>query len=147
MDTLFHFFSDITLSDIGSIASIIGLIFTILVLIDVRRLKSYYLFTARMPELARKLREHTLNIAEYLSDFEKSIQDISVELARLEVVLNSLSRKLDRTSSETVVQLLKYLKNYDVERAGKTGLRKIHVYVNKILDEIEDLQEDLKWKR
>jgi hypothetical protein len=79
-----------TFSDVGSMASIISLIFTVLVLIDVRRLRSYYLFTGRVPVLTQKLDQHQLKIEEYLNDFDKSISLIWLELAKVEVVLKSL---------------------------------------------------------
>ena len=105
------------------------------------------MFTGRVPDLTRKLDQHQEKLEEYLNDFDKSIPLISLELAKVEVVLKSLSKKLDRQSRKSVVQLLKNIRDYNPRMKNRNRLWQIYIDLNKIIDELADLQEDLKWER
>lgn len=105
------------------------------------------MFTGRVPDLTRKLKQHALNIDTYLRNFEDSVTLILLELTQIEVVLNSLKRKLDRQSRKSVVQLLEDIRVYNIRIKGQNGLYQIFFDLNKIIGELEELQEDLKWER
>ena len=97
--------------------------------------------------MAEKLRTYSSNIAELRNDFDNSTEDISLELARVDVVLKSLSRKLDRDSVHSVLHLRDKIRNYKPKKDGKEGLRDIYVEIYRVLEELDEQQKDSKWER
>ena len=133
------------LSILGNIASIVGLALTILVFLNTKKIKEYYLLRARVPELIDKLTECSSKLAEQHREFEESRDLISVELGRAEVVLKSLEAKLKGRGRDSVRSLIKSVKNYDVKTQERDSLWAVYVGMTKVIDELRDLQEDLKW--
>ena len=66
--TVSKWLEQLTLSDIGSIASLVGLALTIWVAMAVRRIKARFMITARVPDLAKSLRQHATKLSGFLSD-------------------------------------------------------------------------------
>lgn len=58
-ELLFKALRSETFAIAGTISSIISLILTFYVFLDVRQIRNYYLFSARVPELIKKLHLHT----------------------------------------------------------------------------------------
>jgi predicted PurR-regulated permease PerM len=104
----------------GSMASIISLILTFYVFLDVRRIKSYYLFAGRVPELIKQLQQHAQAIFNYLDKEDRSFLEVEQELTNAEVVLESLKDKLDGELKKSVEQLLQSLKSYDRKRQKRS---------------------------
>ena len=75
-------FEWLTLSNIGNVASILGIGLSLYVIYNVREIRKSYLFTARAPALLKSLRTHSSNIKDLLKEFETSIEEIETELAR-----------------------------------------------------------------
>lgn len=147
MDFLLDFIRNMTLSDIGSIISIISFIFTVIMFFDIKSIKKYYFFAARVPEVTNKLKISLQKLATYQDDFDHSIQHISLELAKVEVVLNSLKNKLDRPHRKSVLELLDTIQSYKPKQHGKDAFLKIYVKIHKVLEEVDELQRDSKWER
>jgi hypothetical protein len=59
-------FEWLTLSNIGSVASILGIGLSLYVIYNVREIRKSYLFTARAPALLKSLRAHSSNIKDLL---------------------------------------------------------------------------------
>ncbi len=111
-----------------------------------RKIRSYYTFAARAPQLVEKLERHSSNIANYLNDFDAFLPQIQKELAGAEVALNSLKGKLSRQSRQSVILVLKKIRAYEKSK-NRDGLYDIYVGMLKIEQEIKEIQEDLKWGR
>src|SRR2546430_1945606 len=95
-----------SLATLGSVASLLSLILTAYVLIELRRIRSLYLFKARVPDLIGRLSQHSSNLSNYLSDFDNSLPDIVKELAVSEAVMTSLTKKLGGDPLKSVKALL-----------------------------------------
>lgn len=147
MDLFSELARHLTLSNVASVITIIGFVFTVIMFFDIKSIKRYYFLAARLPEVAHKLEEHAEKIYQYSNDFDKSIKDVSLELGRLEVVLNSLRNKLDRRSRGTVVQLLEKIRLYKPKKDREKALFDIYIDISKILEELDELQKDAKWER
>lgn len=136
-------------SDVGSIASISAFFLTLLILLNIRRIKTFYIFKIRAPELCKKLKLIVSNIYTFLNDYESSSISIDVEVAKCEVVLKSLKRKLSGSTKKSVKYAISKLNDYQNKHGKKTedNLRGIYVDALKILEEIITIQEDFKWER
>lgn len=136
-----------TLTDIGSAASILGFLLTIIIFLTLRSIRRFYVFTARMPELLKKLINHASKIAEYQKEFSNSQQEIELELAKTEVVLNSLKKKVSRQTKSAVNSMLKTVNTYNNSSNDSDSLWAVYVEIQKLITEIHELQSDLKWER
>jgi len=137
----------ITLSDLGNAASILGLLLTILILLSLRSIKRFYIFTARVPELLEKLIKHAGNIASYQKDFSGSNREIDLELAGAEIVLKSLKSKVGSHTKSSVRRVIKCVDNYNRTNQDQEKLWGVYVEFQKLITELQELQSDSKWER
>ena len=144
---MIDFLHKVTFSDIGNAASILGLLLTVLVFIGLRSIKRSYIFTARVPELLKKLVAHASSIAAYQKDFSNSQQEIQLELAGTEIVLKSLRRKVSRSTRGSVRRVLKVVKDSNGPNQSHDNVWTIYVEMQKLIIEVQELQSDLKWGR
>ena len=132
----------------GSIASIVSLLLTIIIFIAIRKIKSYYIFTGRVPELVKSLNKIASEINNCLNDFKGAIHKISMELANAEVTLKTLRNKINnRSLKKSISKLIKQIKGYKTINDGEKKLRDIYIKLRKIIREIKELQKDQKWER
>ena len=97
----------INLSNLGSIASILGFVITVSVFFKIRQLYARFLFIARIPEHIEQLRHHRSNLRAQLQNFDVSLDEIRMELAECEANLKSLKRKLQGETRKSV--LVRYM--------------------------------------
>jgi len=134
--------------NVGDLASIASLLLTIFVFFNVRKIRAYYSFTARIPGLIDRLREHTSGLENYLRDFGNSLQSIDVELAKSEATLEALQKRVDRPTRTLIKGILEEVSKYrQTRRKSIDQLRKIYVEMSKITYKVRDLQEERKWER
>ena len=141
-------FEWLTLSNIGSVASILGIGLSLYVIYNVREIRKSYLFTARAPALLKSLRNHSSNVNDLLKDFETSVEEIEAELARCLPILESLKRKVDRherKSISEVVQLISANKTLSV--GSKNTVRDIYKELLKVEEAMRNLHKDKQWER
>jgi hypothetical protein len=139
--------SSLTLSDAGSLASLIGLLVTFWVAMSVRRIKSFYIVTARVPELARRLKQHSSALATYLNDFEAFKDKIREELVVTEVTVNSLRRKVSGQTKRTVKVLWKEMRRANGLGVDSSSARALYLRIIHVNEQLKDLQSGLKWER
>lgn len=135
------------LSDIGSYASIAGLLVTLWILSDLGRIKSRYLFSARVPELARKLRTHSSNLSAMLNDPAANSSQIAEELAAAEVTVTSLSAKVSGVVKKSATSLAKTIRTTQRTGSDVALLRDTYLAMIKLQEELKNLELDLKWER
>jgi hypothetical protein len=138
----------LTLSNIGSVASIFGIGLSLYVVYNVREIRKSYLFTARAPALLKSLRTHSSNIKDLLKEFETSIEEIEAELARCSPVLESLRTKVsrqERKSISGVVQLISA--NKSLSAGSKDAVWDIYKELLKVEEAMINLQKDKQWER
>ena len=110
LDSLSAQVTKITFSDIGNAASLLSLAITIYLFYAVRRIKSFYVFKARVPELTEQLGTHGSKLALLHGDFKDSRELILLELGRTEVKLKSLRRKkIGRPTKKSVNEVLRLI--------------------------------------
>ena len=132
----------------GSIASIISLILTIFIFFGIRKIKRFYIFTGRVPEVVKGLDEIASNISKHLNDYNDFLPQIRLELAKAEVALKTLRKKVGkREHKKPINSLIKTIKNYKPNPEGEEELRQIHIDLYKIVAEVQELRKDQKWER
>lgn len=142
-----EFIQNASLSDAGDVASIIGLLLTFFIYFNLRSIKRFYVFRARVPELLERLIDQSSKIASYQQDFSNSLQGIDVEVAQVEITLKSLKQKLNGSVRASVVRVLKQLERYENQTKTSDNLWHLYIDLQKLIAEVHELQSDLKWER
>jgi predicted PurR-regulated permease PerM len=101
-------------TSVANVLSVIGFVLTLYVSFAIRNIRKYYIFTARVPELVRRLKEHNSKISELLNDYENSMQAIDIEIASMQVILNSLKSKISGNGKKSTRELISQTKSYNL---------------------------------
>lgn len=151
-------------SAIGTTASLLSLLLTGFVLWNLRRIKKHYIFTARSPDLIERLRKHASQISTYLNDPEGFESETSVELARMEATLLSLQRVMARPHKWPIRDLLETVRSNELsstrrrnsyykyllkirEKNKDSTLRIVYLETVKLVEQLDDIQEEQRWDR
>src|SRR6266446_172939 len=137
--------SKLTFSDVGSVASLLSLAITIYLFHAVRRIKSFYVFKARVPELTEQLRTHASRLATLHRDFDGSRDEVLLELGKAEVTLKSLKKKIGRPTKKSVGKAIKLIDNYPYNKT-KNNLWQVYVDLQKVVQEVIEVQSDRSWE-
>ena len=165
MDIVLEYLNNKYFTAAATLASIISLVISIIVLIGMRSIKKHYIFVARVPEILEKLEELASNISANLNDFGGITSTLSIYLAETEINLKSLKRKVNGNSRKSISALLKKITKLDSgsqrlkikfissifmptkEDSDLNQLYKIHIDLHKVIAEIKDLDKDHRWER
>lgn len=136
----------------GDISSIVGLIITIFVFWTVRNIRTYYNLIGRVPDLKKKLEERASKIIALNNDYLNNIVDIDLELAKTEPILVRLKNKLGGKSNSSTKNVIRLVRDYRKRVRNKTALAlgekvtSIYTEMQKVIVEINELNEDIKWE-
>lgn len=136
------------ITTIGSIASIVGLVFTIYIFNNLKKIKNFYLFSARVPEQLGKYRESISSINKYYSEYPSSKESILFEITRVEVNLNWFRKKVNKNIRKEIdngLKLIECLKRKDVQHP-KDEVYSAYLSFSKINELLLSLIEDNKWE-
>jgi hypothetical protein len=128
------------------LASIASLALTIAVFHGVRRLKQFYLVTARLPQLLLRLRGHAANISNALNDIEAFRDRAVEEIIATEVTLGSLRAKLSGQPRHAVGGALAAFRKLNRRAFSAMELRDCYLHLLRVTEEIKNLQADRKWE-
>ncbi len=165
IDEIIKFVNGEYVTAIGIIASILSLIISFFVLINVRRIRRSYLFRARVPELIEKLSNTASSISEQLNYFDGMTVNISKTLGDAEVNLKSLKSKVKGELNKDVKLLLSQIdslnsmdtsffkslkklfgKESSVNNENyKIKIQKIYVSLYKITEKSKNILDDYQW--
>jgi hypothetical protein len=136
----------INFDDIANVASILSLLLTIYVLYTVRKIKNYYVFKARVPELVNQISDHASKLALFHNDYENSREQILLELGKAEVTLSSLKKKVDRKTRRLITTAITTVQSYNRYTRDKDQLWKIYIDLQKVVQEVINVQGDREWE-
>jgi len=145
-DDIIDFFISDPFTALVNLISFIGLIFTIQVYLNLKKIEKFYMFTGRVPDLIKTLGDHASTLSDHLNDFNGNISQIELELVRIKVPLKSLEKKTDGELRKSISGLLELIGTYEPEIKGDAGARKIYREIIGIQAEIVELNKDQKWK-
>src|SRR5215208_3669499 len=135
-----------TLGTIADVLSILGFVLTVVVYVNVRKIKRGYLFVARVPELIEKLRINAAELVPLQLTFKDSTEQVQLTLGEAEGLLESIRSKVDGSPRAAVVRALKHVRRFP-EKATASGLRETYVEIQKCLVVLREHERDLKWER
>jgi hypothetical protein len=147
MDTmryLIKLFSNEGFTAFSNFLAIISALISIYLLITIRRIKNNYLFKIRVPQLVDELTTHASNLANYMSDFMNSIDQIKLELGRAEVKLGVLKGKVPRNTKRSIERVVWRINSYKADDRKEGRLYDTYVEMQKLIEEINNIYEDRK---
>ena len=147
MDIILCFLNSHWFTALASLASICSLGLSIAVLFNVRKIRGFYVFTARVPPLLDRLEANSSDLSRLLNDFAGFRQQIRIKLGDTQVVLESLRSKVPPPHRQAVRRLAATIKLYDMERDGPEPVRTIYIEILKVAAAIQEYREDIKWER
>lgn len=130
------------LADVGSIASLISLILTAIIYLDLRRIKNSYIFRIRSPQLVRFLTTKTSYLIDLAKDFPTDNNQINIELAKIDVRLNSMQGRMTGSTKKTVTNLRERIKVFE-QSPNEENFNQIYIFMIRVIEEIKELQQDL----
>jgi hypothetical protein len=130
-----------TLSDIGSYASIAGLIISIFVLILTYRINRKIKLQVRVPGLVERLSSQASKLKTYGRKFEKSHDQIRVELSSLEANLVALKQN-DKKAQGSVDRVLIAINSYRANPGDREAFLEIHSELIYLIGTAKNLHED-----
>jgi hypothetical protein len=139
-------FSNFSFTDFTNLLSIIGFFISVYVYFDLKRLKKFYLFKGRSPDLCKQLSNHSSKINDYLGDFNNNIPNIDKELALAVITLKSIKRKTSGFIKQSISLLQKKINSYKSKEKSESVLREIYIDMIQINEQIRDLMKDQNWE-
>lgn len=124
-----------------------GLALTAVVFFSVRRIKSYYVVRKRLPELTKRLAQHSRSISESLNDFDAFKGRLAEELAQAVATLESIRAKLNRSERKQVKDVLAELRKVDLKDPDESLVRICYLGFLRIQEHLKNLEADLAWER
>ncbi|HEY0081236.1 MAG TPA: hypothetical protein VGB61_00490, partial [Pyrinomonadaceae bacterium] len=112
-DSIVRIISGDFFSAIANFLEIIGFVLTVIVVFSVRRINNFYVFKGRVPEQTETLDKHASALSEYHRAFSESFQQIKLELKISEGTINSLRKKVDRSTRRSLDRVLELIVEYN----------------------------------
>lgn len=136
---------------IGNLFSIASFILTIVVLLNVRKLRNVYKLRARGPSLIKDLSKSVSNLSSFMNEYSEFIPQISEELGKVVVRLHSLKRKLSGSPRRSVMQVLAYIDQCEVNAQNEEQVRRTYIEIVKVIEETQGKPEgprlgDVAWQ-
>lgn len=133
------------LNFIGNLASIFGLIITIVILINIKNIKKYYFSKIRIPQLNEALKNLSSNLRELGTNYPKSENDLKINLGRITVIVESLQKKVPREMRTIIKELLEKI-NKTEKRINQEKVGSLYIDIEKFLLKLEEHENDLEWE-
>lgn len=141
---IWSFIKGISFSDVGSSASILGMIITGLVFIGLRRIRKQFITKARIPELKKSLKSTTKGLSEALQSFDEPEREIQTILSVCKSTLKNLIDKVHGNIRNDARNLLKMIKKQKSAN-DKDKAWEIYNELQALIESLNHLQKDSKW--
>ena len=144
----------VSLGVAGDIASVAGLVISVIVWLQVRSIKRSFVLRARLPELLVALRAISADLLKVLKNSDMQPGDPRAELARLNALLTHLMDKVERPQREMAKRIL------DVSREGgsrrlvtvswkeqqqRDEVWQVYFGVEESIESLTQVNKDSKW--
>lgn len=167
MDWVIGIISGKYVEAIATLSSVISLVITIAVYFGIRKIKRFYAFTARVPELNERLGEIASKISSSLNSGTLNIIYTKEMLADAEVILKSIYKKVDQPLKKQVKKILHEIESIDDTRGitnkiinffketseinsegvQESRLREVYISLYKLNAECKNAYEDSRWEQ
>ena len=149
-----------TLNIAGSTASLFSLLLTALIYIGIRKIRRFYIYIARVPELNEKLENSATEMSEHLDQFKGNSTKTHEILMKAEVSLKSLSLKINNNEIKSKIKdtldeisSLEFKKGFFGKKEKnlstedqKKALESIYLGLRKITFQCRENYEQSRWE-
>lgn len=132
------------LSFFGNIASIIGLLITIVILKNVDTIKKGYLMKARLPAIINRLEKIRKECNSLFDDIPGNQEPIIAAFKRIKSILQNLEKKLDGDERRRTKKLINEIKKYDRPISNNFAWDIVQ-NTDAIIELLKQHQKDKKW--
>jgi hypothetical protein len=91
----------------------------------------------------RALSKHASVLIEYANDFENSRQQIGIELARSEVRLRSMQRRVRGEPKKAGIRLRATIKHFEQDPNNKEKFYSVYREMQGVVEEVKELRDEL----
>ena len=134
------------MTNIANLASILGFVLTVFVLLSLRRIRKYYSSKVRIPVLMKTLRKATSSLIEYMNDYENSTEDILLKLGTIEVTIRAIRRRISGDSKKLVKRATTMLKGINRKEMSRESVSAVYAQLSKVVESIKQDIEDRNWE-
>lgn len=151
----------------ATVVSILSFFMTLYVMFAINKIRKFYIFTARIPEIIERLTVITSKISTQLNSFNGIDRTLKEILVNAEVELLSLTRKVDgslkkqagslvteirilsgRNNWKDHIQLfLQFNNNHNATVSQEESIQNLYLLLYKLTEECKSRYEDAKWEQ
>lgn len=139
-------------SDAGTIGSLIGLIISIILLLEARKIRQSFLRRARLQPITRELKKATSEIAKTMKNWPKDKTPALEQFAIVKGLLENIRPKLPNEEKQNINHVLSKLqpKKFLLFQSTLSELSEdtawdIYTDLNTIVTSLDQLAKDSKW--
>ncbi len=137
---------------IGSISSMIGLIVTIFLFVEARKIRDSFLRRARLPEINKELTKVTSKVSDQLKNWDADKNPALEAFSNVKALLENIKPKLPTEERKKVGDYLNRLqpKKYFFIRAsiselGEDAAWELYTELSGLVTSLQQLAKDSKW--
>lgn len=140
------------LNKIGSISSILGLLVTIFLFIEARKIRNSFLRRARLPEISKELNKVTSNVSNHLKNWDADKTPALEAFSNVKALLENIKPKLPVEEKRKVGAYLERLqpKKYLIIKTSISELNEeaaweLYTELSGLVTSLQQLAKDSKW--
>lgn len=140
------------LNKIGSISSMIGLIVTIFLFMEARKIRNSFLRRARLPEINRELAKVTSKVSDQLKNWDADKTPALEAFSNVKALLENIKPKLPSEERNKVADYLNRLqpKKYliiktSISELGEDAAWELYTELSGLVTSLQQLVKDSKW--
>ena len=140
------------LNKIGSISSILGLIVTIFLFVEARKIRNSFLRRARLPEINRELAKATSNVSDQLKNWGEDKTPALEAFSNVKALLENIKPKLPSEEKNKVKDYLSRLQpkkylfvNTSLAELGEDSAWELYTELSGLVTSLQQLAKDSKW--
>lgn len=140
------------LNKIGSISSILGLVITIFLFIEARKIRNSFLRRARLPEINKELAKVTSNVSEQLKNWDAEKTPALEAFSNVKALLENIKPKLPSEEKRKVGDYLNRLqpKKYlfiktSISELSEDAAWELYTELSGLVTSLQQLAKDSKW--
>jgi|GEM_PF-2743315 len=161
------FFTSKEITAFATVVTILSFFMTLYVMFTINKIRKFYIFNARVPEIIERLTDITSKISIQLNSFDGINRALNEILVNAEVELSSLTRKVDgslknqASSLATEIRILSgrnswkdhiqisslFSNNHNSTRTPEDSIQYIYLSLYKLTEECKTRYKDARWEQ
>lgn len=133
------------LTTISSISSIIGLIITVFLFIEARKIRAAFIRRARLPELNNDLAKMTSEVSKHLKNWHADKAPALESFSKVKALLENIKSKLPTEERKKVLSLLSKIERADISIMSENSVWYLYADLSGLVTSMEQIIKDSKW--